>query len=140
MAVAAPGGQRVDGRSARGPAQEMGLRIEDGLIQALGKDIESYSAALQSGQRSGAVLPLLVAVMQRTEQVADWVNAAGAVANLVSPRAVNDAARHRGVELAQSAAGAQFIQRRMLLLLLHRYHLAEGRSTASSSTPSWRWS
>ena len=113
----------------RGPAREMGLRIEDGLIQALGKDIESYSAALQSGQRSGAVLPLLVAVMQRTEQVArlsptprvlsaeDYQSAGGLWRSL--PDIAESSWRSQPPAL-------QFIQRRMLLLLLHRYHLAEG--------------
>ena len=88
------------------------------LIQALGKDIESYSAALQSGQRSGAVLPLLVAVMQRTEQVA----------RLSPTPRVLSAEDHQSAgglwrslpDIAESSwrsqpPALQFIQRRMLL-------------------------
>lgn len=113
----------------RGPAREAGLRIEDGLIQALGKDIDTYCASLQSGQRSGSVLPLLVAVMQRTVQVArlgptpkvlsaeDYQSAGGLL------RALPDFAE---ASWRSQPPALQFIQRRALLLLLHRYHLAEG--------------
>ena len=113
----------------RGPARQAGLRIEDGLVYALGKDLDAYATALQAGQRSGAVLPLLVAALQRTLDIArmgptprvlsldDYQSAGGLLRAL--PDTVEASWRSQPPALQQ-------LQRRALLALLHRHHLGEG--------------
>lgn len=113
----------------RGPARQAGLRIEEAMLQALGKDLDGYSAAVQSGLRTGAVLPLLVSVLQRTFHVArlgptprvlsldDYQSAGGLLRAL--PDTVEASWRSQPPALQQ-------LQRRALLLLLHRQHLGEG--------------
>ena len=113
----------------RGPARQAGLRVEDSMLQALGKDLDAYSASVQAGQRSSAVLPLLVSVLQRTLYVArlgptprvlsldDYHSSGGLLRAL--PDSVESSWRSQPPALQQ-------LQRRALLSLLHRHHLSEG--------------
>ncbi|HMU39297.1 MAG TPA: hypothetical protein PKE31_09815 [Pseudomonadota bacterium] len=112
-----------------GPARDAGLHIEDGFLTALGKDMEAFAAAASSGQRVGAVLPLLSGLFQRAQQIAqlgprpkvlteeDYHSTGGLL------RALPDWAETR---FRNQPPPLQTVFRRALLSLVYRQRLAEG--------------
>lgn len=113
----------------RSPARQAGLRVEESMLAALGKDLDAYAASVASGQRSAAVLPLLVSMLRRTLHVArlgptprvlsldDYQSSGGLLRSL--PDTVEASWRSQPPAL-------QLHQRRALLSLLHRQTLSEG--------------
>lgn len=104
------------------PARAQGIPVDDGLLEAIGNDLNEHTAARRAGRRSDAALPLLQAALRRM-----WEARRGAGPEL--PLTAEDYAATGGITraLCETSEAAwlaqphrlQTVQKRILLSLLH---------------------